>query len=173
MSGGAAFGKFAFDDVLGGDAGMIRAWDPERGPAGHTIVADEHVLDSAGDGVAEVEGPGDVWRGHGDDEGRGIGIGQAALNLLFRAEETHRLPPFVEFLFPLPRFVNLGHFLTRSGQACRCHCSQCSHRLFAGVARLDGRFKCAVVAYASFILVLTKNKPLHPKDEVTPRYHLG
>ena len=128
VAGGFALGEFAFDDVLGGDASVICAGNPEGGAAGHTIVADEHILDSAGGGVAEVERAGNVGRRHGDDEGRSVRVGETALDLLFGAEEALRLPPFVELFFPLSRLVDRGHFLTRFRLFCRCHCTLCSHR---------------------------------------------
>ena len=128
VAGGVVFGEFAFDDVLGGDAGVVGAGDPEGGAAGHAVVADEHVLDGAGDGVAEVESAGDVGGRHGDDEGRGVGVGEAAFDLLFGAEESLRLPPFVEFFFPLLRLVDRWHFLARFRLFCGCHFSMCSPR---------------------------------------------
>ena len=56
-----------FDDGLGGDAGMVDAGHPEGVVALHAVVAGEDVLNGAIDGVAEVEGAGDV--GRGDDDG--------------------------------------------------------------------------------------------------------
>ena len=37
----AFFGEFAFDDVLGGDAGVVFAGQPERRVALHAVPADE------------------------------------------------------------------------------------------------------------------------------------
>ena len=52
MPGDALFVQHAFHYILGGDAGVIRSRHPERGAAAHPVVADQHVLDAAGDGVA-------------------------------------------------------------------------------------------------------------------------
>ncbi len=64
-----------FDDGLGGDAGVVDAGHPQCVVAFHAVVAGEDVLDGAVDGVAEVEGAGDVGRGDDDAEFIGARVG--------------------------------------------------------------------------------------------------
>ena len=122
VTGSTAFGQFAFDDILGGDSGMIGARHPQSRPAGHAVIADQHVLDGAGDGMAQMEYASYIGRRHGDDERRRVGVGKTAFDLLFRAKKAHRLPPCVQLLFPLLRFINLGHFRLRFKRTCVFHC---------------------------------------------------
>ncbi len=70
------------DDRLRGDAGMVGAGHPEREEALHPPRAHEHVLQRVIEGVAEVEGAGDVGRRDHDREdvaaGLGLGVPVAA-----------------------------------------------------------------------------------------------
>ena len=60
--------ELAFDDDLGGDAGVIGAGDPEGVFAEHAMVAGEAVHDRLVEGVAHVEGACDVRRRELDGE---------------------------------------------------------------------------------------------------------
>jgi hypothetical protein len=56
------------DDALGGDTGVVDTWDPKSHIAFHAIPASESVLDGTGEGVAKMEGTGDVgWRDDHDE----------------------------------------------------------------------------------------------------------
>ena len=57
------------DDGLGGDAGVVGAGHPEGVVALHPAPADQDVLERVVEGVAEVEGAGDVRRGDDDAVG--------------------------------------------------------------------------------------------------------
>ena len=59
---------------LGGDAGVVGAWQPQGGVAGHAPPAHQGVLYGLFQGVAEVQLPGDVGRGHDDGEGLTAGL---------------------------------------------------------------------------------------------------
>ena len=50
------------DDRLGGDAGVVGARHPERVEALHPLLADEDVLQRVVQGMAQVQGAGDVGR---------------------------------------------------------------------------------------------------------------
>jgi hypothetical protein len=101
--------QLALHHVLRGDAGVVGARHPQRRVARHAVVAGQHVLDAAGDGVAQVQRAGDVGRRHGDDEGLAAGVGQPAGELLLRAEVALLLPPFVERLLHFAGVVGFGH----------------------------------------------------------------
>ncbi len=64
----------AFDDGLRGDAGVVGAGHPEGVVALHPLEADDDVLQRVVEGVAEVEGAGDVRRR--DDDGEGALVGR-------------------------------------------------------------------------------------------------
>ena len=51
---------------LGGDAGMVRARLPERSPAAHPLVADQHVHQAVLEGMPHVQAAGDIGRRNGD-----------------------------------------------------------------------------------------------------------
>ena len=71
LAGFVAFGgEEAFDDHLGGDAGVVGAGLPEGVAALHAAPADEDVLQRHGQGVAHVEAAGDVGRRDHDGVGR-------------------------------------------------------------------------------------------------------
>src|SRR5207249_804780 len=57
-----------FDGRLRGDAGVIGAGNPKRVEALHAPPADEHILQRVVEGVAEVQGAGDVRRRDHDGE---------------------------------------------------------------------------------------------------------
>ena len=60
--------QLPLDDVLGRDAGVVHAGNPERLEAAHPLVAREEVLDRVLERVAHVEPAGHVRRRHGDHE---------------------------------------------------------------------------------------------------------
>ena len=68
---------------LGGDAGMVRAGDPQGGVALHPLKADQDVLEGAVHGVAHVELPGDVGRGHDNGVRLLLSIADAGKALVF------------------------------------------------------------------------------------------
>ncbi len=92
------------DDVLGGDAGVIGAGEPEDLLAFHAGLAGEDVLDGVVEDVAEGEDAGDVW-GRDDD-----GIGRACWRHAgWVCGETALFHPEVVPLgFDSLRFVGLG-----------------------------------------------------------------
>ena len=65
------------DDRLRGDAGVVGARHPERVVALHPSRADEQVLQAVVEGVAEVEGAGDVGRRDDDREDLSFAIALA------------------------------------------------------------------------------------------------
>ena len=64
--------QLAFDHVLGGNAGMIRARHPEDIVAPRTTIAAENILQGDIQGVAHVKDTGDIRRG--DHNGIGLGL---------------------------------------------------------------------------------------------------
>ena len=88
---------------LGGDAGVVGAGHPQRGPALHAIVANHQVFQGDGEGVALVQHAGHVGRGNADDKGLAIGIAG-----VFRLEPAVLLPPLVETLFRRAEIVSFG-----------------------------------------------------------------
>ncbi len=113
----------ALDDVLRGDAGVVRAGDPQRGLPDHAMIADEHVLDGVGDGVAQVQRAGDVGGRHGDDKRVGAGLRLAEFGLLFGREIAVGFPPVVERLFHDAVVVGFGHVVVGHIFPCSALCS--------------------------------------------------
>ena len=70
MPGLALFRQLPLDDVLGGDAGVIGAWQPQGVVAAHAVIAGKDVLQGVVEGVADMEDAGDVGR-RDDDRERG------------------------------------------------------------------------------------------------------
>jgi hypothetical protein len=66
MAGLAGLGQLAFDDVLGGDAGVVHAGQPQRLVPQHAGPAGERVLDGVVERVPDVQDTGDVRRGQDD-----------------------------------------------------------------------------------------------------------
>ena len=62
--------ELPLDHDLRADAGVVVARLPEGVEAAHAVPADEDVLQRAVEGVAHVQGAGDVRGRHGDDVGR-------------------------------------------------------------------------------------------------------
>ena len=67
-----ALGQLAFDDQLGGDAGMVGARLPQHVLAAHALEAGQDVLQRVVEGVADMQPPGDVGRRDHDAEGLGV-----------------------------------------------------------------------------------------------------
>ncbi len=63
-----ALGKLAFDDELGGDAGMVGARLPQHVLAAHALETGERVLDRIVQCVADMQAAGDVGRRDDDAE---------------------------------------------------------------------------------------------------------
>ncbi len=61
--------QLLLDDVLGGDPGVVGAGQPARVLAEHAVIADEHVLDRAVEGMSHVQVARDVGRRDDDRVG--------------------------------------------------------------------------------------------------------
>ena len=94
-------GQLAFDHVLGGDAGMVRARHPQGVVAAHAVVAHQEVLQGVVQGMADVEHAGDVGRRDDDGERRLALVHAGAEGLVVQ-------PAGVPALFDLGEFVGLG-----------------------------------------------------------------
>ena len=70
-AGEAFLGEQSLDHVLGGDAGVIGARNPERPAAAHPLEADQHVLHGVVEPVTHVQHRRHVGRRHLDDVGLG------------------------------------------------------------------------------------------------------
>lgn len=64
--------QLALHHCLRGDTGVVGAGQPQGGLAGHAVVAGHGVLDGGGEGVAQVQGTGDVGWGDDDNETAGL-----------------------------------------------------------------------------------------------------
>jgi hypothetical protein len=64
-AGLALLGQLALDDVLGGDAGVVHARQPQHLEAAHPVQPRQVVLDGVVEGVADVQRAGHVGRGQG------------------------------------------------------------------------------------------------------------
>ena len=102
----AFLGQLLFEDILGGDRGVVRPGHPERRIAQHAVPADEHVLQRV-HGVTHMQIAGDVgWR-HGYGEGL---TGQT----LARLEITALLPGVIPALldgFRVIAGLHRGHLV--------------------------------------------------------------
>ena len=94
------------DHVLGRDAGVVGARNPERPPSPHPLEADQHVLHGVVEPVTHVQHRRDVGRRHHDDVGSAGARGR---------EQAALLPPGVEGGLDGGRIVlggeRLGHAL--------------------------------------------------------------
>ena len=91
-------GQLALDDVLGCDAGVVRAREPERPVPLHASPADERVLDRVIERVSHVEDAGHVGRRQHDRE---------RLAVTGRREVARALPSVVDAFFDAVRVVRL------------------------------------------------------------------
>ena len=89
-------GKVARDHHLGGDAGVVAAHLPQRAIAAHAVVAHQRVLQGVLEGVAHVQGAGDVGRWQQDAVGGAVAL---------RGEHAARFPRLVDAGFELLGFV--------------------------------------------------------------------
>ena len=87
VAGQAVLGELALDHVLGRDAGVVHARQPERAVALHPAPPDDGVAQRVVERVADVQRAGDVRRREHDGEARGVGI------LLGLGREVARLLP--------------------------------------------------------------------------------
>ncbi len=69
---GSLPGELFFDDVLGGDPGVVRPREPEHVETVHAFVAGQDILQGVVQGMSHVQGAGHV-RGGNDDGKRGTG----------------------------------------------------------------------------------------------------
>ena len=67
-------GQALLDDVLGGDARVVRSRKPEDAESLHPPGAAENILERVVEGMPHVKGPRDVGRGDDDRERRTGGI---------------------------------------------------------------------------------------------------
>ena len=99
-------GEDAVEDELGGDRGMIQAWQEERPLAAHPGVTDHEVLDRRPLGVAEVERAGHVGRWLDDRERRQARVRRRACAV--GSEHVRGDPVLVDRAFDVSRRVGLG-----------------------------------------------------------------
>ena len=88
---------------LGGDAGVVRAGDPQGGVALHALEADQNILQGAVHGVAHVELTGDVGGRHDDGVGLLLGVPHPGKTLVL-------LPLLVDAFLYLVGIVDFGQF---------------------------------------------------------------
>jgi hypothetical protein len=110
VAGSALAGQLPLDHHLGGDAGVIGAGLPQAVMTLHPVIAGQRVHDGVLEGVAHVQGAGDVRRRDHDAVGRALAAG---------GEIVSFFPEGVPALLDRVRFVGLIH-------GC--------HRLFGGSA---------------------------------------
>ena len=92
---------------LGGDAGVVRAGDPQGGVALHPLEAGQDVLKGAVQGVAHVELACDIGGRH--DDGKGLFLG-----IRVPVEAVVVLPHLVDAGLHLLGFIHLGQFFVHS-----------------------------------------------------------
>ena len=103
VPGEALLGQLPLDHVLGGDAGVVHARQPERVVALHAAAAGQRVHQRVLEGMAEVQRAGDVGRRDDDAERRLVGRLRSA------GREVAPLdPPLVERPLYLRRNVLAG-----------------------------------------------------------------
>jgi len=112
LAADALVGEFAFDDELGGDAGVVHAGKPEGVVAAHAVPADEHVYLRVLEHVADVDGAGDVGRREGDGEGAAGTRGR-----IFGAEEAVFEPGVGPAVLDFLGFVGFGDFAGHGPQS--------------------------------------------------------
>ena len=101
VAGQSLLGQLLLDHPLPGDAGVVRAGNPERGVAEHAVPADHDVFDGHEEGVADVQLAGDVRRRHDDHE-------RLAVRSLTRLEIAGIVPAVVDAGLDQARVVGFG-----------------------------------------------------------------
>ena len=101
VPGQSLFGQLLLDNPLAGDAGVIRAGNPERGIAEHAVPADHDVFDGDEQGMADVELAGNIRRRHDDHE-------RFAVWSLARLEIAGIIPAIVDAGFDQAGIVGFG-----------------------------------------------------------------
>ena len=104
VTGFVLAGQLPFHHHLGSDAGVIGARLPQGVVTLHPVVAGQRVHDGVLEGVAHVQGAGDVRRWNHDAVGRALAAGREIAPLL---------PKGVPALFDGLRFVSLVHGVLR------------------------------------------------------------
>ena len=109
-AGEPLLGQDPLDHVLGGDAGVVGAGDPEGPATSHPLEPDEHILDGVVETVTHVQRRGDVGRRHHDH----VWLPGAG-GMLIGGEEPLVQPPAVELVLDCRWIVlrgeRLGHAL--------------------------------------------------------------
>jgi len=106
LAAGAFFGEHTFHHELGGNAGVIRAGEPEGCFAPHTLIADHHVFQADEHGMALVQLAGHVRRRDADHERLSIRVASC-----FRFEPAVLLPPVIEPRLLIAEVKCPGHFV--------------------------------------------------------------
>jgi hypothetical protein len=96
----ALLGQLPLHHVLGGDAGMVGAGQPQGVVAAHPVIAGQDILQGVVQGMAHMQDAGDV--GRRDDDGKSI---PAFLHL--RLEAVLLLPGLQPLLFDIAEVVAL------------------------------------------------------------------
>ena len=100
------------DHTLGGDASVVESGNEEGSLSEHAVPSNQAVLDSSGEGVADVQTSGDVGRRTGNDEGFRLGL---AVGTILGLKETLSRPPVVPTGFDRNWVVASSH---RLGKIC-------------------------------------------------------
>ncbi len=99
----AFFGKLPLDHVLGGDARMVGAGQPERVVAAHAMIAGQDILQGVVQGMADMQNTGDIGRRNND--------GEPGFAILHRGLEAVLFcPGFQPLFFDIAEIVALGQF---------------------------------------------------------------
>ncbi len=101
VPGQALLGELALDDVLGGDAGVVHAGQPQRAVALHAAAADEDVAQRVVQRVADVQDARYVRRREHDRVARRVGVRSRYVVQSLRREVAGLLPVLVTAGFHL------------------------------------------------------------------------
>ncbi len=123
--------QFLLDAVLGGDAGVVGAGQPERVDARHAFPAGQDVLEGTIEGMTHVEAARDVGRGDDDGEG-GFSLAGIGLKIPFS------IPVGVPFLFQRTGIVLFAQFHRHGYRTFSCRCGAGLARFRPGVWELSG-----------------------------------
>ncbi len=95
------FRELFFNDVLRGDAAVVRARHPIGFLPKHAVGADQGVLQRVIEGVPHMQGPRNIRRRNDDDK-------RFFVFIYFGGKEFGVLPFFYEFAFYFLRFIRFG-----------------------------------------------------------------